>query len=409
MQSPTVEKNSKKEPLAIGLKLFAWARAIRWTGWGFGESLIPVFLFMFTATYLEVGIFRSIYEIAMIATLPVAGMWADRISARKVALFAFLLYPLVGLGYFFAGLFGLSICILFARALNGFLYAIEGVSINTYYRRTSHYSRIGESFGYIDTISNLAWIIAALIGAALVTTIPIYFLLLFTVPFSIFAYFVAKRAPTDSPTKQEVANATNSFVHAYKGIIREWKQWSLESWVLSLLILFLGLIEVLMWFFVPIDAYTSGVKTSLVVLIMVVGALPALFNNVLGKATDALNNYFLIGIGLFSIASMMVLMYFFPSFEFKLAASFIISLILNLFSLVQRKMITVLGNEHSYGTRDSAFSVIATLGDVLAPLVVGITMDALGFGITAIGIAVIACVFGIGYFVWKKPFGRINQ
>jgi len=408
MKSTVVGKNLKREPLAIGLKLFAWARAIRWTGWGFGESLIPVFLFMFSATYLEAGAFRSIYELTMIATLPIAGMWADRISARKVALVAFLLYPLVGLSYFFAGLFGLAVCVLFARSLNGFLYAIEGVSMNTYYRRIAHHSRIGESFGYIDVVSNLAWIAAALIGASLVSVVPIHLLLLLTVPFSILAYFIARRVPPDYPTKKDAHKNPTSFIHAYKTTIKEWSRWSIHSWMLAFLILFLGLIEALMWFFVPISAYLSGIEPAFVVLIMVMGAIPALFNSLLGRIADNVNNYLLISMGLLAIAILMVLMYFFPSFVFKLVVSFIISTILNLFSLVQRKMVTILGSEHSYGAREGAFSVISTLGDVLAPLAIGIVMDAFGFGFVAIGVAVGACLFGLLYFQWRKKIQLDN-
>jgi len=105
----------KSEPLSDGVKQIALARTIRWIGWGFGESLIPLFIFYFSRSFAEAGLFKSIYDIATLLTLPIIGAWADRTPAKSLIVVALLLYPLVGLSYFLAGVFGAAIFIVLAR------------------------------------------------------------------------------------------------------------------------------------------------------------------------------------------------------------------------------------------------------------------------------------------------------
>jgi len=91
-----------------GIKLLAWARTARWVGWGFGESLIPIFLFAFSASYAETGLLSSVFEISLLISLPIVGMLADRMSAKVLIIAGLVLYPLVGASYFLAGATGVA-------------------------------------------------------------------------------------------------------------------------------------------------------------------------------------------------------------------------------------------------------------------------------------------------------------
>jgi len=385
----------KSEPLSDGVKQIALARTIRWIGWGFGESLIPLFIFYFSRSFAEAGLFKSIYDIATLLTLPIIGAWADRTPAKSLIVVALLLYPLVGLSYFLAGVFGAAIFIVLARALNGFCWGLEDMGVSTYYRRMSSNKTIGTSFGYIDSWSNFGWIIAALIGMFLVAFVPIHSLLLMISPFALIALFVALRAPKDTIRKSE---DTKPFVmRSYKKIFDEWRSWDGHLWLLSTLVLFSSVIDALMWFFIPIDAYINGAKPEFVVLLMVVAAVPILFGYNLGKITDKGNKYWLIAIGLVATALIMGGVALFPQYLIKLIASFLLGIVLELFSVIEKSLVTTLGPPETYGQRGGAFESVVTFGDLAAPIILGVALDILGFASVSWIVAGVALVLSVGY------------
>ena len=390
----------KDEPLPRGVKIIAWARTIRWIGWGFGEALIPIFIFQFSHSFAEAGLLRSTYEIVMLLALPIIGAWADRTSAKYLIVVALLLYPLVGVSYFLAGIFGAAIFIVIARGLNGALWGMENIGVSTYYRRLTNHNNLGSSFGYIETWSNFGWIIAALIGMYLVSFIPIHYLLLAISPAAIIALFVALRAPKD--ILHNNSQCSNSLVSSYRKAFSEWKSWNNHLWLLGALVIFSGIIEALMWFFIPIDAYIGGAKPAMVVLLVVIAAIPTLFGYTLGKIADKQNKYTLIAVGLLGVAVIMIGLAIFPQYAFKLIASFALGVLLELFAVIQKILVTTLGPSETYGQRGSAFESVATLGDLSAPLILGIALDVTGFTNVSFIIASVAVILCISYTLVKN-------
>lgn len=191
--------------LSGGIKTLAYARALRWVGWGLGEAVIPIFILKFSDSFVQMGMFSSMVELSALVCLPIIGMLADKTSAKKLILLSLVLYPLVGVGYFLAGVLAAGVFIVLARIINGLTWELENVGVETYYRRASHHSKIATSFGYLDTWSNGVWIIAALIGMGLVSIVPVHYLFLGISPFAIVAYFVARKAPSDAISGRHVS------------------------------------------------------------------------------------------------------------------------------------------------------------------------------------------------------------
>jgi MFS family permease len=226
-------------------------------------------------------------------------------------------------------------------------------------------------------------------------------LLLGIAPFAIVAYVIALRAPEDSP-KADVISRKNSLIRSYIKAATEWRTWNTELWFLSVLILFSGIISALMYFFIPIDAYLTGANLPMVVLITVFGAIPALFGYKLGRIADVRNRYALISIGLICVAIIAIGLAVFPQYWFKLVAIFLMGIILELFYVVQSSLITTLGPEETYGERGSAFEAIVTIGDLIAPLILGISLDLIGFSSLAYVITAIAVILAVGYGFMRK-------
>jgi MFS family permease len=389
-------QNSEKLP--EGVRLVALSRMIRWIGWGFGESLIPLFIFYFSSTFAEAGLLRAVLEIVSLLTLPLIGSWADRFPAKWLIVSALVLYPLVGVSYFLAGVFGAAIFIVVARGLNGFLWELENIGIATYYRRMAKSGIISTSFGYLETLSTLGWILAALAGIFLVPHVPIHVLLLAITPFAILALLIALKAPKDEFSgKRDEMRGFRSFYHS----LAEWQAWDAHLWLLGTLVVFSGLIEALMWFFIPIEAYINGAQPSLVILLSVLAAVPALLGYFFGKIADAGNKYRLIAGGLLGIMLVMVGLASFPGYGPMLFASFILGCILEFFGVIQSGLITSLGPVETYGRRGSAFESLAVLGDLAAPLILGISLDILGFSNVAFALAAVSLVLCLSYVTMK--------
>ena len=386
--------------LPHGVRLFAWVRAIRWFGWGFGESLLPIFILSFSHTFAEAGLFSSTVEIVSLMSLPIIGMWADRVPAKRLVLWSLILYPLVGLGYLLAGSFGLALFIVLARAVNGFTWELENVGVATYYRRVIDRRNIAASFGYLDTWTNLAWIAAAILGMLLISFMSIHYLLFAIAPFSFIAYFIARKAPKDPLSSRGELHQPS--IVSYGKSLRAWRTWTANFWLLGLIVFFSSIISAFTSFFIPITAYLAGANLPMVVLLGIFGALPALFGYMLGLIADRRNRYVLIALSLLCVAIIAVWLAAIHAYWLQLCAVFLLGIILELLFVVQSSLITTLGSAETYGRRGSAFESISTLGDLVAPLILGVTLDVLGFSNVAFTIGAGAIVLAAIFLLKRK-------
>src|ERR1700723_548483 len=126
---------SKLPEIPYGVRVITIATAVRWFGWGLAESLIPVFIFSFAHTYATTGLIGSAYDFAFIIALPIVGVAADELPATSLVALSLAIYPLVGLAYLMAGVFGLVAFVVIARIVNGVTYALDCVGRETYIRR----------------------------------------------------------------------------------------------------------------------------------------------------------------------------------------------------------------------------------------------------------------------------------
>jgi MFS family permease len=333
-------------------------------------------------------------------SLPIIGMWADRVPAKRLVLWSLILYPLVGLGYLLAGIFGLAVFIVLARAVNGFTWELENVGVATYYRRVIDRRNIATSFGYLDTWTNLAWIAAAIIGMFLVSFMPIYYLLFAIAPFSFVAYFIALKAPKDPMVSG--GEIHQPLIYSYGSSLRAWRTWTANFWLLGVIVFFSSIINALISFFIPITAYLAGANLPMVVLLGIFGALPALFGYVLGLIADKRNRYVLIALSLFCVTIIAIWLAAIHAYWLKLIAVFLLGVILELLYVVQSSLITTLGPAKTYGKRGSAFESISTLGDLVAPLILGVALDVLGFSNVTFAIGVGAVVLATIFMLKRR-------
>lgn len=383
--------NSEHIPKEI--KLITLARSIRWFGWGMCETLIPVLLFSFSHSYIEAGFFRSVYDIVFLLALPVVSIFADRVSAKFLLLTALAIYPLIGLSYFMSGIVGAAFFVLLARIINGVAWCCDSVGGDTYIRRFALTNHLSKSFGYLSSLPNFSWILAALISIPLIPFVPVHWFFLAIVPTSIAAYFVVKSAPTDKvPVQKTVSKKyVKNFIEAIKGI----GTWKLEVWVLAFLAFFISCIDLLGTFFVPLFAYTESNNLVHVIVITVIFAIPSAFAFWFGAIIDKVSKVNFIAISISLIAGLLILLSYEQWYIFQLLGIFILGVLTLCANLALQALVTQVSHRDHYGRVSGLMSGADEFGSVIGPLLIGLLIDQSGMNMTFVVLGILAIVIVI--------------
>lgn len=358
--------NSKEIP--YGVKVITRITSIRWFGWGFAETLIPVLLFSFGSSFAEAGLLKASFDIAFILALPIIGILADRVRATTLILVGACLYLFVGLGYFLAGVTGLVIFIVLARLINGVSWGLDVVGRETYIMRHAEKNKVATVFGYFDTIANFWWVVAALIGIVLVKYVSITTLLFLITPFSFLSLLVVLKFRRHEEKMHIVR-------HPFS--LNLWKE--VKGWGLFLkgilgfnfLIAFTGAVVV---FFLPIEVYKEGGSLTPVILMGIAFALPTLTGWSLGKVFDK-TGYKSLVTGLVLFAVLLASLAFMTSLYWKIAIMFAISSILELISVGSNELIASSTKPEHFGRVEGVMRSVSSVGEMIGPLTVGILMD----------------------------------
>lgn len=378
-----------------GVRVITRATAIRWFGWGFAETLIPIFIFSFVHTYATTGLIGSVYDFMFILALPIVGLAADIFPATALIALGLALYVLVGLGYFLAGALGLIIFIVIARLVNGITFALDYVGRETYFRKHVEKNKLASVFGYFDTVTGLWWIIAALIGIVLIRYFSISLLLFMIAPCSIIALIVVMHFRKTNPEKVYTLPKL-SLKNSYGAAIKEVQGWSLTMKGLAVFNFFIALAGTVTAFFLPIEAYVQGASLARVMLIGILFAVPPLFGWFLGKWFDIKGTtIFFYGLVLFAVLLTSIALI--NTYAWKLAAAFGIGIVLELLALGSGELVTVYTLPEHFGRVGGIMGSITDLGGLVGPLAIGILIDVKGaspaFVCLGITVAILATTF----------------
>ena len=393
----------------LGIRILTIATAVRWMGWGFAEALLPVFIFSFSRSYAEAGLIRAAYDVSFILALPVIGMAADRFKATSIILTGLLLYTLIGASYFLAGVTGMVFFVVLGRFLNGVTFAMDSVGRGTYFRRNASDGKLATIFGYFDTIANFWWVVAALLGMWLIQYFSISQLLFLITPTSLIAFFIIwyfQKTPEVFTQSKETENLNQAYGLALKELIR-W-DWKLKS--VAMFNFFIALISSVLFFFLPIQAYTEGAGLSKTILIGVMFALPYIFGWWLGKWFDN-QGIKTFAYGLIAMALLVISLVFLDMFWWQALVAFCVGLILELISVGNNELITACAQPEHFGRVGSIMTLIYDIGALVGPLVVGVMIDSRGIRFAYISMSALMIVLVVIAYLLKSKldFSKIGS
>ncbi len=117
----------------------------------------------------------------------------------------------------------------------------------------------------------------------------------------------------------------------------------------------------------------------MIILLAVFTAIPSLLGFHLGKLTDRVRNLHLISGGLMGVTGVLICIVVFPNYWVRLLGTFFIGAMVELFTVIKTRQVTVFSSELEYGVRGSAFEGITTASELLAPIIIGVSLDFLRF------------------------------
>ena len=380
-------------------KLLTRITSIRWIGWGFAESLIPVFLYSFGHSYADAGLLRSAYDIAFIIALPLVGVFADQMRATTLVLIGLFLYLFCGASYFFAGMTGFAIFVVLARALNGVAFSLDVVGRNTCIRRHTPSSKLATVFGYFDMVANFWWMVAACIGIFLIKYFSIPNLLLMIVPATLISIIILVRFRNK---KTEHTHGIHREVVPLSSILKEVTFWDSKLKSLLLFNFFIAFTGAIIGFFLPIQAYINGNGYDSVILMGIIIVLPTIFSWRLGKLFDG-KGIQIFTKSLIAFTALVFSLAFFQTYIWQVVVLFLVSLIVELLSLGTNEMMAVYAKPEHFGRVDGIMRSVADIGSMIGPLMIGIVMDSYGVPVayTLLGV-IISAVTIVFYLTIQK-------
>lgn len=380
----------------------AWERTVRYVGWGFGESLIPVLIMSLTGTFAVAGLVNSIYDIALLLALPVCGVLAERFPGKWLVVAGLIAYLFVGSFYLLAGATGLLLFVVFARVANGLGWGLESIGIDTYFRRLTPSGSLATSFGFLDTLSELGWIASALASIWLVHYFSIQQLLFLVAPTAAIAALLALSAKRDHPALAS-AKKRLPLRDSYRIALEEWRIWEVDLRLLAILLLFTDTVAVLIDFFIPIDIYLKSHDLTLVILFSVVAAIPSVFGYILGKVADHKEKHRLAAVACLGMALVLVALSLPIPYMIIVLAGLVLGVLIELLSILQKTLATRLTPAERWGRLDSVFQIVGCIANIGAPPLLGIALDLMGFPSVAAVLAAFAFILALVFILTTHP------
>jgi len=394
------------------VKIVSWSTAVLWFGWGFGEALIPVFLYQFAHSYAETGLLKSVLDITALLITPIIGYYADKISIKKMMLIGISLYFLIAINYYLAGALAVAVFIVIARVLNGVSWPLTCVSRESYICKYTPQKHMARAFGYFDTLGVLSWVIAVCLSLFLVQRFAIHQLLFLIAPAALISFIIACFLPDHTKLKKIKPLKFN--FRPYREIIKEIFCWPTKLRTLMLSSFLISFVSSAFFFFLPIEVWKTNSDLKQIIILAIFYSLPEASGNLLGWMIDRLRVNRSLVISFVGIIAVIVASIFLTSFLWRLAALILVGIFIETISLSRRQLIAdfnvknnflVLKTHYSFGGISAILDEITSLGSFAGIIIVGALVDLVSWSV-ALWFLVAVLILVLGIFLQKKIISR---
>jgi len=178
--------------------------------------------------------------------------------------------------------------LIIAVLLNGFATATLLTTYQAFIRKHSKKNTRGAIFGLYFSSANLAYVIGALLAAAIIGYVQLPYLFLFISLFAFISFFTDKKLPNLSKTKIKAFLGKDTFVHkfllevfslyAIKNVFRKIKTYSHRMYYALGFEFLFNVLNYIGFIFIPIVAAKNNLSLSQIAIVFAVMRLPYLID-----------------------------------------------------------------------------------------------------------------------------------
>lgn len=394
-----------------GVKILTVANAVRYFGWGLGEALLPIFIYQFAHSYSETGIIGAMYGIGFLLTIPLLGLLQDHVPTKWSLLLGLCMYPLVGTSYFFAGITGAIIFIVFAKFINGVGYALFQVGSLTYIKRNASANHIATNTSYFFSVSMFMWIAAAICSIPYLHRVPIHWLLFAVVPTHIIAIGILfflnkdnieeKATTTLSIVSTYFSHLKQKLLHHHTHAKRVYELKHRGVFLMTAAVFLMRVAVSVSGFLLPLYVFEQNKNILEVVLMAIIVSIPVMFTVFFGNWVD--KNPIRSFVFSFTILLPVVLgLAMMTGYYTTLILAFSMMMVLEIISIGIQSITTNITPQNHYGSVTTLMSATENIGDMMGPLLLGVGMDMLGIKNSLFGLVAILSLFLIMILISKS-------
>jgi len=189
--------------------------------------------------------------------------------------------------HFLAGLAHSLPLLAIAIILHGIAVPFVWTSSESYIRSRSTHKSSSRAFGLLDS-SRILNIFALLLVVLFIDNIPVYFIFIPIIAFSLFSAAIARNLP-HKKTKtsfHKIFKEIRAHHHFLKDALRDIASFNSEMYTAMTLTLFIKLVSALSALFIPLYAINNNLPLSKVGLLMAFMGVPALFSFLFAELAD---------------------------------------------------------------------------------------------------------------------------
>jgi len=270
---------------------------------------------------------------------------------------------------------------------------------------------MARTFGYFDTLSVVAWIIAVCLSLFLVDRFAIHQLLLLIAPAALMAFIIIWFLPSDRKAKRSRRPGFNWL--PYQEVLKEIGRWPTRLRTLILSSFLISFVSAAFFFYIPIEVWKTGSDLKQVIILAIFFGLPEALGNPLGWLVNKLGVGRSLIISFIGTALVISSTIFWSSFLWRLAAVTLVGIFIEIISLSRRQLISDINTKPGslgkipwgFGKINAVLGEVISLGGMLGVVVIGILINFIGWAAALIFLTLVI----ISVFVLFLKKGLIRK
>jgi len=378
--------------------------------WGIFDPFISIFIHSIVGNYSIAGVIYGLsFLIGAGFAMPVGDL-ADKVNKIKYSYRSILLYPVVGLLYFFAAQFSgvVALALLLAgRVLNGVL-ALFWIMIEGFIRLKSPKGETSATFGLYITTYKLAYVVAPLFTIPLVLFLGVglenvHLLALALIPFPIIAAFIISRTRDGGESLKQGINDVVVKDRVFLKEIADLKKIGAPAFVCLLLGFFIKAIDSIIFFLVPLFAISLNMSLIELSILFALINIPYLFSFFFAELADSFGKANVIAVGFAASAIALMAIGLTPLLGATFyAACFALGLILAVLRPAVNGLITDITPRANDGEMTGTYTMVFRTSGFVTPIAFGLLSESFGLASPFMALSVFLLAMAVVTLIVKR-------